>query len=313
MFNLNFFFFFSIFVWPILANQTSQKEAKMSEFTIENVTASIPNQQLLPGSFKVATKDGKKFSDWTKDEHASSYQLLQKIAAVWQEKEIENYLIYAKDDNQSFDFEIVPYQTTKNFFTTKCQQILVLWRTVFGGKSVSDEVKKAQIDILTQASGRDLNTIDVPEPAEDPFCKSEVIERQRVLKGEEVNVLYSNAPIGFGGDKLHFLVVPKKHYMDFSSLPQSCYTEAMEMAVKVKNYIAKKSADKDIFIYHKKGKIAGQTVGHWHLHLVAADKKETFWGRLNVFKNILLGSSKLKDSDLKSKVETIQAEISLNS
>ena len=51
----------------------------------------------------------------------------------------------------------------------------------------------------------------------------------------------------------------------------------------------------DIYLFHKTGIDAGQTVPHWHMHLiVTANKTQGFFGKLTVLKNMLFGSSPMK-------------------
>ena len=55
---------------------------------------------------------GKCFSEWTEEDHASSYQVLQKIRSIWEGQGIDQFLVFGKLDvssPMSFRWEIVPY------------------------------------------------------------------------------------------------------------------------------------------------------------------------------------------------------------
>jgi histidine triad (HIT) family protein len=73
------------------------------------------------------------------------------------------------------------------------------------------------------------------------------------------------------GNKTSFLVVPKKHVVSITDLPISESTNVMLLvkiaAGRVKNYF--KTEGMNIFI--NDGIIAGQTVPHLHVHIVARE------------------------------------------
>jgi diadenosine tetraphosphate (Ap4A) HIT family hydrolase len=46
---------------------------------------------------------------------------------------------------------------------------------------------------------------------------------------------------------------------------------------------------KNVYLLNKTGIDAGQTVKHWHLHVIfSTNKAQDFWGGMTVIKNILL-------------------------
>ena len=66
----------------------------------------------------------------------------------------------------------------------------------------------------------------------------------------------------------HVLVVPKKHEQDIFSLSDKYAEEIMKAAVKVSNILREKLQIKDINLLNNSGSLAGQTVMHFHLHVL---------------------------------------------
>jgi|TARA_Y100000310_G_scaffold288435_1_gene314028 histidine triad (HIT) family protein len=62
----------------------------------------------------------------------------------------------------------------------------------------------------------------------------------------------------------HLLVIPKEHYDDFMDLPSGMYEKFLSTA---KDAVEKIGA-KDFNFVLNNGKLAGQVVGHLHLHVL---------------------------------------------
>lgn len=276
----------------------------------------IPNQQLLDQSLQIVASDNKGFSDWSEQDHGDSYLFMQRIAQAWKNSNFTNqYLIYSKIDSNTFSFEMVPYQKCRTFIGRVIQQLQVLWRTVFGGITVSKESIQNQMqkyDSLLSKSAEKLEPSTITSKGDDSFCKEDIIERQLVITGKKVNVLFNYAPIGFGGERLHFLVVPKEHREAFTDVTQEEYCESLQLTTKLVNHFTETRKNvKNIYLLNKTGVDAGQTVKHWHLHVIfSTNKSQDFWGKITVIKNILLGSSPMKKDDLAKKVADLREELS---
>ena len=68
--------------------------------------------------------------------------------------------------------------------------------------------------------------------------------------------------------KGHTLIVPKKHIQDIFSLEKKEAEEIMKAAVIVANLLKEKLGIKDINLLNNSGQLAGQTVMHFHLHVL---------------------------------------------
>lgn len=66
----------------------------------EQVELVVPPSPLKTGALEIATKDPKKLSEWTRDEHIASLECMQKIARVWEKQGIEQHLIFGKVEGE---------------------------------------------------------------------------------------------------------------------------------------------------------------------------------------------------------------------
>lgn len=259
----------------------------------------LPHSPLKPGSLRVKPTGEKKFTEWDRADHTLAFASLQKIART-----CEQYFVFGKQEEGAFNFEIVPYETCSTYLSRLWQQLKVLWNCTFGSPALSEaeiaaEVEKARSRLKTAAKVHEAVF------ANDAFCKEEVIQKQCVLEGRTINVLFNYAPIGFGGEPLHFLIVPKEHRTRFDELTEEEYLEASELAQKLMLHYGF-----DAYLYHKTGIDAGQTVPHWHLHLVfSATKTQDLFGKLTVLKNMTWGSSPMKDEALKVRVTSLRSDL----
>ena len=63
--------------------------------------------------------------------------------------------------------------------------------------------------------------------------------------------------------------------------------------------------------YHKTGKLAGQTVAHWHEHLVFVLPSYDLWGKLTVFFRMIVPPTPLSKEELETRVKRLQNELSV--
>jgi len=273
----------------------------------------IPERQLAQNSVQIGVPE-KRFSDWSSKDHGESFDLMQKIVTAWKTAGITSqYMIYGKVESKDFFWEVVPYQKSHSFIDRALRQILVLWRVVFGGIRNDGANRKKQLENLDFLLRKSVTTF--PSESEirgtDPFCKEDTIERQYVLTGKKVNVLFSYTPIGFGGERLHFLVMPKSHREGFSDLTKEEYVESMELTERLTEHFGKTRNVDSVYLFNKTGEDAGQTVKHWHLHVVfCTNTAQDLFGKLTVLKNILFGSKPMGKKELTEKVHGFRAELS---
>ncbi len=273
-----------------------------------SIQAYFPQKQLLRGSLCVEPHNRfLKFEQWSKQNLKDSYAVMQKIVQQWQDNNItDQYLIIGKaNQTTSFSWEIVPYERCSTWIGRVVQQIVVLWRFVFGG-AVFSEQSKPEKKTVTPLLEKRL------DKAKDPFCDQATIDRQCVLYGDTANVLYNIAPIGFGGEKLHFLIVPKRHCETFAELDESEYVESLQLAQQLYSHFrATRKKIENVYIFYKSGIDAGLTVPHPHMHfIVTTNPAQDVFGNLTVFKNIFFGSFRMNSTDFKNRVGELKKELS---
>lgn len=292
--------------------------ANFFAFDFEGARLQTPSKPLKTNALEITTQQPKDYCSWSAKEDSASFSLLKKAAAFWKEKQItEQYFVYGKQDlenNGSFSWQALPYYKTNNTLSRIWQQIVVLWRVVFGGFEASKDYIQQQSELYT----KDFAVTESKEPAaeinlqpgKDPFCDKEKIAKQSVFEGHNIRILYNYAPIGFGGERLHFLIVPKRHVADFAQLTNDEYAEAADLSKKLITHFKNDRKSQEAYLFWKYGEDAGQTVDHCHLHVIlTANKAQSTWGKLTVLKNILFGSSPLSADQLKTKVEALKKEL----
>jgi len=272
----------------------------------------VPERQLGNGSVQIVPISNEpSFAKWKGNQNAEAHELIQKIAQIWEKKGIHDYLVYGKESsNGAFSWEIVPYEKSTFKFW---KQFIVLWKITFGTsptpriirQKVADDLK-GEAAILTNPVAK---VVKASKNIKDAFCNPDVIARQLVFQGKKVNVLYNHAPIAIGEGKLHFLITPKDHCQKFTELSQEVTAEADDLSQKlVKHYKSKKFDT--AYVFNKNGEESGQTVSHWHQHLVfTATKIQEFFGKLLVLLKMLFGAWPMSKSELAKRVSSLKAEL----
>lgn len=133
------------------------------------------------------------------------------------------------------------------------------------------------------------------------FCKivahkahAEILyESEHVLSFLDIN------PVNFG----HTLVITKKHYDDFLSVPQH-ELDHMLRAVQTISEVIKNKLDCDGFnIVINNGAAAGQTISHFHFHIIPRYDNDDFRFKLNL--------KKYSDNLMKEYADKIRAELKI--
>ncbi len=274
-----------------------------------------PERPLADGSMVLETwAQHGSVVQWCNKEHAESYQHLQTIIALWKSEGVTDYLLYGKDGEGSFRWEVVPYEKSGWGFLKPLlvfwKQLKVLWNITFGAFSFPSLFSGRLVklydkarELFSAAAITVVEKVKAVANGNDAFCKPEVVERQWVWKGRKVDILYNYAPIVLSKEKLHFLVVPKEHRETLAELSEEEYLEAMQLTKQLMEHYHEKGYH-TTYLFNKNGREAGQTVPHWHLHVVfTATKTQELMGKLMVFKNMVLGYQPLSAQELQQRVE----------
>lgn len=281
--------------------------------TSKSVVALVPAALLAPNAAQIAERSNSMFAAWTLEEHASSYNIMQSITQAWERELTNQYLFFSRiDDLKPFRWEMIPYQSCCFRIGRAIQHLVILWRTVFGGVSLSIEKRRAimyERQLLYRFTREDVE--GAPCRGSDSYCQEDTINSLCVLEGKRVNVLFSDAPIGFEGESLHFRIATKEHRQSFTNVTNVEYIEAMKWATKlVKHFKATRKDIKDVYLLNQTGIDAGQEVDHWHLHVIFSTiTTESFWGKFTVLKNLFFGPSRMDETALKNRVKDLKDEL----
>lgn len=104
------------------------------------------------------------------------------------------------------------------------------------------------------------------------FCRiaNGEIPSRTVYEDDHFRVILDNGPATRG----HALILPKDHYADLSEIPEERAAEAMKVAKKVSALLVKQLHADGLNVVQNNGEVAGQTVRHFHIHLIPRYKND---------------------------------------
>lgn len=104
------------------------------------------------------------------------------------------------------------------------------------------------------------------------FCKiiAGEIPSQTIYEDEQFKVILDVGPATRG----HALIIPKNHYANLYELPEEIAADAMKLAKKSMIRMTEKLHSDGFNIIQNNGEIAGQTVFHFHMHLIPRYKED---------------------------------------
>ena len=104
------------------------------------------------------------------------------------------------------------------------------------------------------------------------FCKiaNGSIPSKTIYEDEKFRVILDLGPATKG----HALILPKEHYQDIYEIPEETVGEAMKLAKKMAVLMTEKLGCDGFNIVQNNGETAGQTVKHFHIHLIPRYKDD---------------------------------------
>ncbi len=104
------------------------------------------------------------------------------------------------------------------------------------------------------------------------FCKlaNGEFPTNSIYDDDKFNVILDNGPATKG----HCLILPKEHYANLFELPEETAAEAMKLAKKLSEKLVKELDADGLNLVQNNGEAAGQTVNHFHLHLIPRYKND---------------------------------------
>ncbi len=98
------------------------------------------------------------------------------------------------------------------------------------------------------------------------FCKiaNGEIPSQTLYEDDTFRVILDLGPATKG----HALILPKSHYRNLYDLPEETAGEAMKLAKKMAVKMTERLGSEGFNLVQNNGDLAGQTVFHFHMHLI---------------------------------------------
>ncbi len=104
------------------------------------------------------------------------------------------------------------------------------------------------------------------------FCKiaSGEIPSNTIYEDDNFRVILDNGPATKG----HALVLPKEHYANLFEIPEDVLAGAANVAKTVAGTMKEKLSYDGLNLVQNNGEAAGQTVMHFHLHIIPRYKND---------------------------------------
>ena len=104
------------------------------------------------------------------------------------------------------------------------------------------------------------------------FCKlaNGIFPTNSIYEDEDFNVILDLAPASKG----HALILPKQHADNLYELPDETAGKAFVLAKKLAKIMKEKLGCDGLNVVQNNGTIAGQTVFHFHMHLIPRYKED---------------------------------------
>lgn len=106
------------------------------------------------------------------------------------------------------------------------------------------------------------------------FCKivNGDIPSRKLYEDDNFIVIMDITPVSKG----HALVIPKEHYANIYEMPAELAGEAMKVAQKMAIKITESLHADGFNVVQNNGEVGGQTVFHFHMHLIPRYKGESY-------------------------------------
>lgn len=104
------------------------------------------------------------------------------------------------------------------------------------------------------------------------FCKIAAgeISSQTIFEDEEFRVILDISPAAKG----HALIIPKEHYANIYELPEELAAKVMILAKRLASHMTDILNCDGFNVVQNNGEVAGQTVFHFHMHLIPRYKND---------------------------------------
>ncbi len=175
------------------------------------------------------------------------------------------------------------------------QQVRAVLNTLFGSTQATTAV----------ALPAAVASVDVKRTGGGALVEQEVIDKQLVWQGRNINVLYNFRPIKTA-TQVHLLLVvkPERPGRNFGEISREDYIEVLDVARAIDQRAREVWKDQkeevETYIFDKTGSFAGQTQPIYHAHVVVTlGAKDSTWGKLRLLWRMVWTPAALKDDKLR--------------
>ena len=132
------------------------------------------------------------------------------------------------------------------------------------------------------------------------FCKiiGGEIPSNTIYEDDEFKVILDASPASKG----HALILPKEHYADIYEIDEKTAVHAMQLAKKLAKHMTDVLKCDGFNIVQNNGECAGQTVFHFHMHLIPRYQGDTV--------GITWTPGELSDQDKEEILSKVRAQLS---
>lgn len=125
------------------------------------------------------------------------------------------------------------------------------------------------------------------------FCKilNNEIPSRKVFEDEDFIAILDAFPANEG----HILVIPKKHFTNIFEIDAETMAKAYKIAKNIADKIKDKLGIENINILQNNGTIAGQSVHHFHIHIIPRKENDTVTIKSEIVKISEERLNKIKD------------------
>ena len=114
------------------------------------------------------------------------------------------------------------------------------------------------------------------------FCKilNNKIPSKKVFEDDEFIAILDAFPANEG----HTLVIPKKHFENIFEIDEETMAKGYKIAKNIAHKIKNKMGIENINILQNNGAVAGQSVNHFHIHIIPRKENDTITIKSEVVK-----------------------------
>lgn len=266
------------------------------------------------------------FTSWEEKDLKALATLTQKILSIHENNQVCNTLIYGRQNAGEFILEFVPYP--------KCdwrEKVQGAFHAVFGSLRLQDREidaitlfymdcfkseKEEQKELAEDEDEDDAQQFllkNPPAAKPDPFCRTEIIDRQSIVSREtkygKYDILHDNRPKGAVKSDPHILIVPEGEagHVDGSQVSVEMRVDMLSMVQEAMQAFLKEGYTTLLYIERNGAELQG--VKHKHSHAVGIEHfPESFWEKTkSLFRLAWPGA--LSDTDLENRIKHYRTKL----